>query len=58
MGAPQAQVQRLLRHKTRLMTDRYVHMNEMDAASALEYGEKIEQLPARSPKVANEGGRK
>lgn len=40
-GAPRAQVQRLLRHKTRVMTDRYVHMTEFDAAAALEHGEKV-----------------
>ncbi len=42
MGAPRAKVQKFLRHKTRLITDRYVHMTEIDAAAALEYGEKVE----------------
>lgn len=47
MGAPRAKVQRFLRHKTRLVTDRYVHMTEIDAADALEYVEKVIRLPER-----------
>ena len=55
MGAPRAKVQQLLRHKTRLITDRYVHMTEMDAAAALEFGEKIEKWPTTWPTEKSKG---
>lgn len=40
-GASRSQVQELLRHKTRIITDRYVHMTVHDAAAALEADEKV-----------------
>ncbi len=49
-GAAQRQVQELLRHKTRIMTDRYVHMTVHDAAAALEAGEKVVPMKRKKEK--------
>ncbi len=40
-GAPRAMVQALLRHKTRVMTDRYTHLTEKHAARAIAVREKV-----------------
>lgn len=43
-GASRAKVQAMLRHKTRVMTDRYVHLTEEHAADALEARTKVTQF--------------